>query len=89
MKISDHICPKDVGLKFMDALKTEGNRKKLQNDVEQGTADGSRQRSRERIFFSEISIVEVLLLFKHYFFRCLEKKNLRQKYLRPLLIPHF
>ena len=35
MKISDHICPKDVGLKFMDALKTEGKKKKLQNDVEQ------------------------------------------------------
>ena len=35
MKISDHICPKDVGLKFMDALKTEGKGKKLQNDVEQ------------------------------------------------------
>ena len=35
MKISDHFCPKDVGLKFMNALKTEGKEKKLQNDVEQ------------------------------------------------------
>ena len=62
MKISDHICPKDVGLKFMDALKTEGNRKKVQNDVEQGTADGSRQRSRERIFSRKSQ------LLRYYFF---------------------